>query len=902
MALLDEYRRKRRFDRTPEPTGDKASPALGASNRFVVQKHDARRLHYDFRLEIEGLLKSWAVPKGPSLNPADKRLAMQTEDHPLDYFDFEGVIPEGQYGAGPVMVWDLGTFQPEGDLSASQQLAQGELKFVLHGRKLRGSFVLVKLRQPEKSGKDRPWLLIKHKDFGADPHWNIDEHDGSVLTARNLKEIDEGLPDGGALEESSTILDRRYSPAEIEGARHGPMPDKLQPMLATLADNPFSDPDWLFEIKWDGVRALAWVRDGKVELRARTGRIVTLQYPELATLPTRLGASQALLDGEIVVPDEHGHSDFERFQERMNVQQPSAALQRKAPLTYYLFDLLYCDGYDLRESPLAERKELLRRILEVGDPFRYADHVMEKGKELFELAKEQGLEGIVGKHVGSAYVSKRSPEWVKFKVVQDLDAVIGGWTAPRGSREHFGALLVGLYERAGLRFIGGVGTGFNEKSQEEVYAQLRPLETHQCPFETLPTTKEESHWVEPQLVARVKYSNWTQERRLRAPVFMGLRPDGNPRECQFEAETATAELPSLQPKIRNTEPSTRSLRLVRAPVIAGHVLIKKGDIERELFAGHAENVNVEIEGKLLRLSNLNKVYFPETGYTKRNLLAYYYRIADYLLPFLEERPLVLRRYPDGITGPSFFQKDAREAAPEWMPTIAVYSEEKRQEVPYFTANDQAALLYLTNLGCIDQNPWPSRQDDLDHPDYFFFDLDPTDGTEYGTVVEIARAVLERLERVELTVFLKTSGATGLHLWIPVERGYTYEQVRTFAEIIGRLVAGDQPAKVTQERSVGKRRPGTVLIDASQNALGRPLAGPYTVRAFPKAPVSTPIKPSELKPTLRPDHLNIQTIHKRIEKHGDLWADFWEKRQRLEGAVEKLGQLTLSRAQILNPKS
>lgn len=881
MASLDDYRRKRRFDKTPEPSGEKTSQAPSAANRFVVQKHDARRLHYDFRLEIDAVLRSWAVPKGPSLNPADKRLAMQTEDHPLDYFDFEGVIPEGQYGAGPVMVWDLGTFQPEGDVPAAKQLEKGELKFVLHGQKLRGGFALVKIRPKDKGGKDKPWLLIKHKDFAADPAWNIDDHDGSVLTARDLKEIDEGLPAAG--------FKAGETPA-LPGARQGPMPQKLQPMLATLASKPFSDPDWLFEIKWDGVRALAFVQDGKVELRSRTGRIVTQQYPELAALAARLPASQAILDGEIVVLDEHGHSDFERFQERMNVQQPSPALQRKAPLTYYLFDILYCDGYDLRECPLLERKLLLQDILETGDPFRFADHIVEKGKELFELARQQGLEGIVGKHVRSPYSSKRSPDWVKFKVVQDLDAVIGGWTEGRGSREYFGAILVGLYEGSSLRFIGGVGTGFNEKSQQQVYEQLQKVQTTRCPFETVPGTKEQSYWAEPELVARIKYGNWTQEKRLRAPVFVGLLPDQNPRECQFEAETATPEVRS--PKSRHGESMATAVRSqVHSPAIAGRVLTKEEDIEKELFEGRAESVSIEIEGRLLKLSNLNKVYFPDDGFTKRDLLAYYYRIADYLLPFLRDRPLVLRRYPDGITGPTFFQKDAGEAAPEWIEKVAIYSEDKQQEVPYYMSNDRAALLYLTNLGCIDQNPWPSRRDDLEHPDYFFFDLDPTDVTEYSTVVEIAQAVLNKLEAVGLTAFLKTSGATGLHLWLPVERLYTYEQVRTFAEIIGRLVARDMPGKVTQERSVGKRRPGTVLIDASQNALGRPLAGPYTVRAFPKAPVSTPIKASELVSTLEPDKLNLRTIHDRVRKHGDLWADFWQKRQPLEEAVERLGGLT-----------
>ncbi len=882
MAGLEEYRRKRRFEKTPEPAGEKDS---AASNRFVVQKHDARRMHYDFRLEIDGALKSWAVPKGPSLNPADKRLAMQTEDHPLAYASFEGVIPEGQYGAGPVMVWDQGTFELEGGLSAAQQLSGGDLKFILHGRKLRGSFVLVKLRQPQKE-QGKPWLLIKHTDSYADPSWNIDEHEGSVLSGRTLEEIEEGRPASGAVADLRQELDA----AELEGARPAAMPQELEPMLATLAAKPFSDPEWLFEIKWDGIRALAWVEDGRLELRARSGRVITSQYPELAELPQRVQARRALLDGEVVALDENGLSNFERLQARMNVSRPSPLQQRQAPVTYYLFDALHWEGYDLRQVSLLDRKRLLKNALQWGEPFRYADDQMEQGRELFELARQKGLEGIIGKHVRSTYSSGRSPYWVKFKVVQEVDAVIGGWTEPRGSREDFGALLLGLYDGTTLGYIGSVGSGFTEKTQKIVLEHLQQVKSARCPFAAVPDTRETAHWAEPSLVARVKYANWTQEKRLRAPVFLGLRDDRDPRDCVFEEPgRGPAAASSSLPEGAVPPPA----KIVRVPAVVGGGIKRKSEIEKELFLGHAENVTVEIEGKALRLSNLNKVYFPESGYTKRDLLAYYYRIADHILPFLEGRPLVLRRYPNGIAGTPFFQKDAGEAAPDWMQTADVYSEDKRRQVPYFVANDRAALLYLTNLGCIDHNPWSSRRDDLEHPDYFFFDLDPTEGTQYSTVVEVAQAVLKKLLALGLAVYLKTSGATGLHLYIPVESGYTYEQVRTFAEIIGRLVARENLQKVTQERAVEKRAQGTVLIDASQNALGRPLATVYTVRAFPHAPVSTPIALGELNPNLRPENLNLKTTPARLEKLGDLWADFWKRRQRLEEAVERLHHSTIN---------
>src|SRR3989454_2057651 len=860
MASLKEYRDKRRLGQTPEPSGEARAAAGG--NRFVVQKHDARRLHYDFRLEIDGALKSWAVPKGPSLNPADKRLAMQTEDHPLDYAGFEGVIPEGHYGAGPVSVWDHGTFETESDLPAAKQLERGELKFVLHGQKLRGSCVLVKLRQPEQKGKGKPWLLIKHKDTFADPKWNIDEHDGSVLTGRVLTEIEQGLPAAEA---------EQLSPAALEGARKAKMPAEVAPMLATLVEKPFSDPEWLFEIKWDGMRALAWITDGGLELRARTGRVITAQYPELRSLPERVRATEAILDGEIVVLDRDGRSDFERLQSRINVAKPSPLLVRQAPVVYYLFDLLYSDGYDLREAPLIERKQFLKRLLDARDPFRYADHQVEHGKELFELARSRELEGIVGKQVRSVYSGARSASWVKFKVVQELEAVVGGWTEPRGSREYFGALLLGLYDGNLLRYIGSVGTGFTEKTQRDVYKRLEKLQAARCPFESVPQTNEKPFWTSPSLVAKVKYGKWTEERRLRSPVFLGLLEDRNPEDCRLESE-----MPASAP-------------VVAAPALAGRVIKGKEAIEKELFSGRAENINVEIDGRQLQFTNLNKVYFPESGYTKRDLLAYYYRMAEYVLPFLKDRPLVLRRYPNGITQKAFFQKEAGETAPKWMKTVAIYSDDKHGETRYFVGDDRAALLYLTNLGCIDQNPWSSRIDDLEHPDYVFFDLDPSEGTDFDAVVAVAQALYEKLQELGLAVYLKTSGATGLHMYLPVERGYTHEQLRTFADIVGRLVAAEHPKLVTQQRAVEKRPPGTVLIDAYQNASGRPLAAAYTVRAFPKAPVSAPIAPSELRKGLRPEQLNIKSIFARLVKHGDLWADFWDKRQRIEEAVEALAR-------------
>jgi bifunctional non-homologous end joining protein LigD len=864
---LEEYKKKRQFDRTPEPSG--AETTTKTENTFVVQKHAARRLHYDVRLAIEGTLKSWAVPKGPSLNPEDKRLAVRTEDHPLDYANFEGNIPEGSYGAGTVMVWDRGTFQVEGKEDAAKQVERGEIKFGLNGEKLRGSFVIVKLKHSEKGNE---WLMIKHKDAAVDANWNIDEHDGSVLTGRVLEEIRE--------QEAPKRGPSPLHAAELDGAKKTAMPARMAPMLATLAERAFSDPNWLFEIKWDGVRALAWIENGELTLRARSGSDITSQYPDLGGLKEAFSGRQAIIDGEIAALDERGHSDFEKLQERMHVRNPSQTLISQYPVVYFAFDLLHCDGYDLRGAPLLERKQLLQRLLHGAERIRYSDHLLEKGKELFELAKQNELEGIVAKRIDSRYASERSANWLKVKTSKSLDAAVGGWTAPRGAGALVGSLLLGLYQGKKLRFIGHAGSGFDAKAHKEVAEALKKLETGKSPFDEVPETNEKATWVKPVLVARVRFSGWTQENRLRHPVFRGLREDKKPEECVWENDAATPE----------TAPEPVSApSIVHAPPIVGKILSTKAQIEGELFKGHADNAVLEIEGKRFRLSHLNKVYFPESGYTKRDLIAYYYRMADYLLPFLKDRPLVLRRYPDGIKGQAFFQKNMNESLglPDWFQTVPIDSESKGLQMPYAVANDRASLLYLTGLGCIDHNPWSSRYPDLAHPDYFFFDLDPSEGTEFPVVITIAKALYEKLEGLKLNVFLKTSGATGIHLYLPVEPVYTYEQLRTFAEIVARMVSAENPKLVTNERTVSKRPAGRVLIDVAQNAEGRPLAAPYVVRAFPKAPVSTPLHARELRTSLKPEKLNIKTLPARMKEEGDLWGDFWKRQQKLDDAIQLL---------------
>jgi bifunctional non-homologous end joining protein LigD len=862
MASLGEYQKKRHFDHTPEPAGK----VHGDGNRvFVIQKHAATRLHYDLRLEVDGVLKSWAVPKGPSLNPQDKRLAVQVEDHPFEYRKFEGSIPEGQYGAGEVIIWDQGTYSPEGGTSARDQLARGELKFELHGEKLRGSFVLVKLKKPNSKNE---WLLIKHRDSFADPQWNAEEHAESVVTGRTLEDIAEGR--------STPSQPRLCDPSQLTGAVKAPMPRMPKGVPVTLAqikERPFSDADWVFEIKWDGVRGLAQIEDGEATLWSRSGRNITAEYPEFEDLGKHFRVANAIADGEIATLDENGRSDFHKLQNRLGVQNPSQNLMHSVPVNYYFFDLLYADGYDLRKSPLVERKELLKHALNTDERIRYSDHIEEKGEELFEAAREKGLEGIIAKLRDSPYPGTRTDWWLKLKIVQELDAVVTGYTAGRGSRKYFGALVLGLYDKGELKFITSVGTGFDEEKQKSLFDTMQELRTPRSPFRQPPPLREAVEWVKPELVVRVKYANWTNDMHLRAPVFLSLRKDLTPEECTFEAAKPK---PVKEPPKKAPKPPAARSAFTR-------------DAEEELRTGKSESLDIESDGQRLHLTHLNKIFYPLVGLKKRDLLAFYYGMAKYILPFVKDRPLVLRRYPDGVDGKAFFQKEAPSYLPDWIDTATVYSDERGGHMKYIVANNRATLLYLTNLGCIDHNPWSSRADSQDRPDYVFFDLDPTPKTPFSVVLRIARDIYDLLKSIRLHCFLKTSGASGFHIFIPLEPQYTYEQARTFADVVGRVVGEANPKLVTFERTVHKRPEGRILIDALQNARGKPLASVYSARAFPKATVSAPVIAEELKKSISPEKWNLKSFNARFDEVGDLWQNFWAKRQTLDRPLGLLGK-------------
>jgi bifunctional non-homologous end joining protein LigD len=840
--MLDDYARKRRFDRTPEPAPGTAD---STGHSFCVQRHRATRLHYDLRLEIAGTLKSWAVAKGPTLDPAIKRLAAMVEDHPLEYGDFEGNIPKGNYGAGSVMLWDRGTWEllyPEVDAEA--QLARGDFKFKLHGEKLHGEYALVRI----KSSNKNEWLLLKKKDSFATPGWEADSHAWSIKTGRTQEQIALDAP---------AATDATFGTA-------APMPKAITPMLATLATEPPTGSGWLYEIKWDGVRAVCFVESGKTHAFGRKGTEITKQYPEIAELSACLEADTAILDGEIAAPDERGRPSFERLQPRIMATGASkiAALARTRPVRFYAFDLLYLNGRDLRDTPLEERHRLLTRHLKPSGAIALSEQFPVSGAELLAAARAQGLEGIVAKHALSKYHEGRSREWLKIKATTEADLILCGHTD--GERDHFGALALGIYDAGELKFAGTVGTGFDQKMMAALRAKLDPLATKRSPFKDTPKLLQPIHWVKPQLVASIKYLEWTNEGRLRAPVFAGLREDLTPEECIREGTTASSS--ARQPLLPETAEAA-----------------------------------VTLEGQTFSIKNLNKVFYPATDtspeYTKRDLLEYYNAVAPLLLPHLKDRPLSLRRYPDGIAKEGFFQKNAADL-PDWLRTETLLAEDGNQR-QMVIGGRHVDLIYLAHLGCIDQNPWMSRVASegekakeggtLDNPDYILIDLDPFQ-CPYDKIVDAALLVRRRLDQIGLVGYPKTTGGNGLHIYIPLEPIYLYEHARAFAEILSTLVTRDKPDLFTTPRSVARRTKNRVYFDWMQIARGKTISAPYVPRAHPGATVATPLEWSEVRMGLDPKQFTIKTVLPRFDALGDLFAGVLSKPQRLEDALAKMEEL------------
>jgi bifunctional non-homologous end joining protein LigD len=827
---LNEYARKRDFSKTPEPKPGKAESHGKRGGFFCVQRHDATRLHYDFRLEVNGALVSWAIPKGPSLDPARKALAMKVEDHPLEYGTFEGNIPEGNYGAGSVMLWDKGTFEVLGEETAEQQLERGDFKFQLHGTKLNGTFAIVHMRH---AGKGNEWLLIKKQDQFAVPGYDVEQYAWSVLSGRTQQEIAENVA--------------ALRPGELPGARKTGMPASLEPMLATAVAEPPKGTQWIYEIKWDGVRALCRIHKGALQIQSRRGNRCERQYPELGDLPGRIRAKSVWLDGEICVLDERGLSRFEKIQPRIGANlQAVPRLVETSPVTLFLFDILYADGYDLRGVPLESRKRLLETIVTPSEHIRISQSFNVAGDQMFEAARQMGLEGVIAKDQTSKYESKRSRYWQKIKVLNEQEFVIAGFT--KGERDYFGSLVLGVHEGDSLRHVGQVGTGFNQNLMKQIHSRLEPLITKSAPFTPKPKIKDVT-WVKPELVCQVRFLEWTQEGMLRAPVFIGMREDKDSSEVVRETPDPT---PRANAKL------------------------------------NAGNATVEIEGRLLKLTNLDKVLFPKDGWKKRDLLEFYDRVSAWLLPHLKDRPLSMKRYPNGIHEDFFFQKNATHF-PEWLRCEPIREGHPPKTNHYPVANDKASLLYLVNLGCIDQNPWMSRIGSLENPDWMLLDLDPVEAS-FDLIIEAALLVRELLHSVDLRGYPKTTGGDGMHVYVPLDPVYTYDQVRSLAEILAHLAVEREPNLFTTPRSVEKRKKGRVYFDYLQIGSGKTIAAPYVIRAYDGAPVATPLEWKEVKTGLRPRDFRIDNSPQRFQRRGDLFAPVLQGGQRIEHALERAADL------------
>jgi bifunctional non-homologous end joining protein LigD len=829
---LESYRRKRDPDRTTEPFGIASATAPAGAPRFVVQQHWARNLHCDLRLEMEGVLKSWAVPKGPSVRAEEKRLAVHVEDHPLEYANFEGVIPSGNYGAGSVIVWDRGTygsFKPE---DIREQYARGKLELELFGSKLGGRWTLVRMSKSEKD-----WLLLKKVDAAAADVETLERWPRSVISGLTVQEM----------KDAAGWLTALRADVAAAGAAKGDLrASQVRHMLATPTERPFTKPGWVFEIKYDGVRVIAERRGEEVRLLGRSGEDITTRYPEIADAMKGLVVEHIVLDGEIVAYDESGRPSFGRLQKRMLISKPRdvAAAMARVPVRAVFFDCLALEGHDLRRLPLIERKTFLARALPPAGVLQAGDHLPDQGEAFFEAANEMGLEGIVGKRADSRYEGKRSTDWVKIKCQRRQEFVIGGYTDPKGSGRHFGALHVGVYEEGALRHVTRVGSGFDDAMQDQLWRQLQPLARATSPFGgTGPATRVD-HWVEPRLVCEVRFTEWTADGGLRHPIFMGLRTDRKPEDVRREKDRGDADtLPELE----------------AAPEPGDEADTEDTPASR----GTPEPADTP---RIVRLSNLKKVFWPEQGYTKGDLIAYYDAVAPLMLPYLRDRPAVLTRYPDGIAGKSFFQKDAPVFVPDWVRTESVYSKDSDRDIRFFVIDDAETLRYVANMGAIPIHMWSARAGSLEKPDWLVLDLDPK-GAPFAHVIEMARTLHDLLDELGLPGYPKTSGATGLHVLIPLGRAYTHAECKTFARLLATLVQHARPEISTLARPLHARG-GKVYVDWGQNGHGITIVAPYSLRPVPAASASCPLDWSEVDDRLDPKDFNLRTLPKRFEKRDD----------------------------------
>ncbi len=920
---LAEYRHKRDFSKTAEPSGNDERARKKKTLVFVIQKHAASHLHFDFRIELDGVMKSWAVPKGPSYDPAVKRLAMQVEDHPIEYNTFEGTIPAGEYGGGTVMLWDRGSYTSALDEddpipALRQGYAKGDLKIMMHGERMHGSWVLVRTR---RGSDEKPqWLLIKHRDEFSKPGSDIvaDEMT-SVVSGRTMDEIASSRKkkvwhsnrSANAAEPS-----RPHEPSSVRAApaRKTPVPSAasraasakalgsgaLDPMLASVGTDIPAGDDWTFEPKYDGIRVLAYATPDAARLVTRNGKDKTAQFPGIAEAVRKLasrGRRALVLDGEVVALHDGAPARFQELQQRMHVKdvRAIAGYETTAPAALMAFDLLLDGNTVLVHEPWTTRRANLEKRLASHESaeLRLTESDLDDGRAMLARARADGWEGIIAKRTSASYQpGTRSRDWLKLKLEFRQEFVVGGYTEPRNSRQHIGALLLGYYDHGRLIYAGNMGGGFDNAGLAAMYESLAPSERKTSPFEETPRPREPVHWVTPKVVVEVKFNEWTTDGKLRQPIYVGTRDDKDPRTVKREgtsvqkaSKRTTVPKKKRAKQVSPAETSVAKTNVAKTSVaktsVAKKSVAKKassssapaGSVEQQLALIESDggDGNVEIKrGVSLHVSSLDKVYFPADGFTKGDVMRYYARVAPQLLPTIADRPLVLKRTPEGIKGEVFFQQKPPQHAPPILRVETIVNDDG-ESAERIVGGDLATLLYTVQIGCISVDPWHSRTGSIDEMDYTILDLDPGPRATFERVVEVAHWVKGELDARGLNAALKTSGSRGLHIAIPLPARTPYEAGLLLAQLIATRVAEAHPKEATVERSVKARPPAAIYVDYLQNVKGKSVAGVYCVRARDGASVSTPLQWKELNGSLNPRELNIETVPARIIKLGDIWS-------------------------------
>ena len=876
-AQLAEYRKKRDFSKTAEPSGDEAASKSSGRLRFVIQKHADSHLHFDLRLELDGVMKSWAVPKGPSLDPSVKRLSMQVEDHPIDYNTFEGTIPKGEYGGGTVMLWDRGTYTSDVASSPDEEddairdgLKRGDLKITFHGERLHGSFALIRMKYSrDGSSSAKPqWLLIKHRDEHATEDDVVAGNMTSVDTGRTMEEIAGGKTKvWHSNREPKATASKKSPPAAGAGA------PVLEPMYASVGTE-VPGTGWTFEPKYDGIRVLAYATSESAKLVTRNGKDKAQQFPEIVASLRKL-ASQTrrslVLDGEIVALTEGEPARFQELQSRMHVKESGTIARHSSssPAALILFDMLV-DGDDIliREPWTKRRERLVKRIgKRESAQLRVTDSSEGDGKKLLENARREGWEGIIAKKTDSRYEpGNRSRAWLKLKIEFRQEFVIGGYTEPRNSREHIGALLLGYFDHERFIYVGHTGGGFTRQGLVEMYKKLKPLEIKTSPFEETPKTNETAHWVKPKIVVEVKFNEWTADRRLRQPIFLGVRDDKPAAKVGLEKQSVQKKAAPKAARARAKRDTTSIVEQLTAIEESG----RDGSLD---FGG----------GRSLKVTNLSKVFFPKEKYTKGDVMRYYATVSDFILPTVKDRPLVLRRFPNGIEGEAFYQQKASETTPKEV-RVEILANDEGEKQPRFIGGDLLTLLYTIQLGAVSVDPWHSRIQTCDYADYTIIDLDPGPRANFDRVKQVARWAKGVIDEFGLHAALKTSGSSGLHIYLPLPPRTPNDAATLVAQMIATKVAEAHPKEATIERFVKARGGATVYVDYLQNIKGKTVAGPYCVRARPGATVSTPLDWDELTEDLEPRNFNIANAPDRFAKVGDIWGAAMKKKNSLKALV------------------